>query len=120
MVIPAETPTKTTSCTLRLSISVVVTPPASNGSCTPKSDRFVWIDESVGFLSIEKLLNHILRDVDSSETTSVDDIMHTALVDGAVANAPLQETLGLPEVIHVQLLEQRKIRVNRQRIDLDQ
>ena len=63
-------------------------------------------------------MDHILRDGNSSETTNVDDIMHTAVVDAAVATASLNGTLGVAEVLHVQLLEERSICVIKQRIDL--
>ena len=63
-------------------------------------------------------MDHILRDGTSSETTNVDDIMHIALVDAAVATASPNGTLGVAEVIHVQLLEKTKICVIKQRIDL--
>ena len=38
----------------------------------------------------EKLLDYLEHEGNSSETTNVDDIMHTALVDAAVAEAPLK------------------------------
>ena len=53
--------------------------------------------------------DHTLRDGTSSESTNVDDIMHTALVDAAVATASLNGSLGNGEVIHVQMLEKRTI-----------
>ena len=62
------------------------------------------IDGSGGFLPIEKLLDHTLRDGTSSETSNVDDIMHVAPVDAAVATASLKGALGVAEVIHVQFL----------------
>ena len=67
---------------------------------------------------MKKILDHSLLDGTSRETTNVDDIMHIALVDAAVATASLNGTLGVAEVIHVQLLEKRKICVIKQRIDL--
>ena len=49
-------------------------------------------------LSIETLLDHLLRDRRSGETTRVDDIMRIELVNAAVA--PLNGALG---DLHVQL-----------------
>ena len=50
-----------------------------------KRHRFVWVDDSVRFLSVEKPLNHILRTRTSDETSSVTDIMNIARVGAAVA-----------------------------------
>ena len=80
-------------------------------SSNKKSERFVWIDGSVPIE--KKLLDHLLHDGTSSET-----IMHIALVDASVETASLNGTLGVAEVIHVQLLEKRMICVIKQRIDL--
>ena len=81
------------------SIGFVISPPAISNSMNSgetssnkKSERFVWID---GFVPLKKLLDQILRDGTSSKTTNVDDIMHTALVDAAVATASLNGTLRI-------------------------
>ena len=66
-------------CTLRF----IGTPPAAS-SCTPKNG-FVWVDDSVGFLSVEKRLNHILRTGTSNGTSSVTDIARV----GAAVTMPL-------------------------------
>ena len=78
------------------------------------------IDGSVGFLTIGKLLDHLLLGGNSSGTTNVDNIMHTALLDAAVAEAPLDGSFGIAEVIHVQLVErQGTISAIKQSIDLN-
>ena len=71
-------------------------------SSNKKSECFVWIDGSVPIE--QKLLDHILLDGTSREATNVDDIMHIALVDAAVATASLHGSLELRR-IHVRLLE---------------
>ena len=53
-----------------------------------KRNSFVWVDESLGFLSVEKLLNRILRTGTSDGTSSVTDIMYIARV-GAAVSMPL-------------------------------
>ena len=54
------------------------------------------------FLAIEKFLDHLLHEGNSSETTNVDNIMLSALVDATVAEAPLNGSLGSAYLIHVQ------------------
>ena len=48
----------------------------------------------------KKLLDQSLFDGTSRETTNVDDIMFAALVNATIAEAPLNGTLGVSEVIH--------------------
>ena len=76
-----------------------------------KSERFVWID---GSIPVEKTLGSF----SASETTNVDDVMHVAHFDAAVATAPLNGSVGIAQVMQVQLLEKRKICVIKQSIDL--
>ena len=97
------------------SISFVITPPAVSDSMNSEvtSSNQEKVSASSRLMDLfplrKKLLDHNLLDETSRETTNVDDIMHIALVDAAVAEAPFNGSLGSAEAMHVQRFEKRKI-----------
>ena len=80
-------------------------------------------NESVGFLSVEKLLDHNLRTGTSDGTSSVNDIMYIARV-GAVVAMPLDHGVATKSMFNstnekkknvASYMEQDKVRLTRSR-----
>merc|ERR1719265_1352194 len=69
------------------------------------SDGLIRVDGAVWLLAVEELLNHSLDLRDTSGAAHQHDLVHIALVDATVAQALLDWTHGVAEVVHVELLE---------------
>jgi len=70
-----------------------------------KGHGLVWVDRPVRLLAVEELLDHGLHLRDARGATNQYDLVHVLLVDAAVAQALLDGTHRIAEVIHVELLK---------------
>ena len=64
------------------------------------SHSLIRVDGPAKILAVAEILNQQLRLEDTSGTTSADNLMHIALVNATVAQALLDWSHGIPEIVH--------------------